>query len=135
MCVCVCVCQEEWRLQSWHTLSFGNIKGIFNSESGGYSLDTECVCVCVCVSMSPPSYRGGLDVNNNQTGVHSVYTEFKDRKIMFHVSTLLPHDHGDTQYVSTYYIHAYIRLIAQWLNMYISLEMPFYFDKLLKVVN
>lgn len=37
---------------------------------------------------------------NNQTGVHSVYTEFKDKKIMFHVSTLLPHDQGDTQYVS-----------------------------------
>lgn len=44
-------------------------------------------------------YRGGLDVTNNQTGETSIYTEFKDRKIMFHVSTLLPHDQGDTQYV------------------------------------
>ena len=46
------------------------------------------------------SYRGGLDVTNNQTGESSVYTEYKDRKIMFHVSTLLPHDPGDTQHVS-----------------------------------
>ena len=45
-------------------------------------------------------YRGGLDVTNNQTGETSVYTEYKDRKIMFHVSTLLPHDSGDTQHVS-----------------------------------
>ena len=46
-------------------------------------------------------YRGGLDVANNQTGETSVYTEYKDRKIMFHVSTLLPHDSGDTQHVSS----------------------------------
>ena len=39
-------------------------------------------------------------MTNNQTGEHSIYTEFHDRKIMFHVSTLLPHDQGDTQYVS-----------------------------------
>lgn len=44
-------------------------------------------------------YRGGLDVSNNQTGEHSFYTEYKDRKIMFHVSTLLPCDQGDTQHV------------------------------------
>lgn len=58
-----------------------------------------------------PRYRGGLDVANNQTGEHSVYTEFKDRKIMFHVSTLLPHDQGDTQYVRASFVngvHTYV---------------------------
>ena len=63
--------------------------------------DLQCVeidNIDVCTYMY--SYRGGLDVANNQTGEHSVYTEYKDRKIMFHVSTLLPHDPGDTQHVS-----------------------------------
>ena len=80
-----------------------------------------CVCVCVCMHtaqftslppplpplslppsfhLSPYSYRGGLDVCNDQTGETSIYTEYKDRKIMFHVSTLLPLDPTDTQHVS-----------------------------------
>ena len=45
-------------------------------------------------------YRGGLDVTNDQTGEYSIHTEYKDREIIFHVSTLLPHDPGDTQHVS-----------------------------------
>lgn len=44
-------------------------------------------------------YRGGLDVNNDQTGEYSVYSEYKDRQIMFHVSTLLPLDASDSQHV------------------------------------
>ncbi len=48
-------------------------------------------------------YRGGLDVLNNQTGDYSVYTEFKDREIMFHVCTLLPFDASDSQHVSYLY--------------------------------
>jgi len=44
-------------------------------------------------------YRGGLDVCNDQTGETSVYTEYKDRQIMFHVSTFLPVDLTDTQHV------------------------------------
>ena len=34
------------------------------------------------------------------TGVHSVYTEFRDSEIMFHVSTLLPHTPSNKQQVS-----------------------------------
>lgn len=37
-------------------------------------------------------YAGGLDVKNNSTGTHSVYTNFWGIQIMFHVSTLLPDD-------------------------------------------
>uniref|UniRef100_A0A8C9NGA3 RAP1 GTPase activating protein 2 n=1 Tax=Serinus canaria TaxID=9135 RepID=A0A8C9NGA3_SERCA len=42
-------------------------------------------------------FRGGLDVSHGQTGVESVYTVFRDREIMFHVSTKLPFTEGDTQ--------------------------------------
>ena len=44
-------------------------------------------------------YRGGLDVVSDQTGENSVYTRYKGREIMFHVSTLLPFDESDPQHV------------------------------------
>uniref|UniRef100_A0A914W0Z7 Rap-GAP domain-containing protein n=1 Tax=Plectus sambesii TaxID=2011161 RepID=A0A914W0Z7_9BILA len=44
-------------------------------------------------------YRGGLDTAHGQTGDESVFTVFKDREIMFHVSTLLPYTVGDVQQV------------------------------------
>lgn len=46
------------------------------------------------------SFRGGLDVTHGQTGVESVYTAFRDREIMFHVSTKLPFTEGDAQQVT-----------------------------------
>ncbi|XP_054856944.1 rap1 GTPase-activating protein 2 isoform X2 [Eublepharis macularius] len=42
-------------------------------------------------------FRGGLDVTHGQTGMDSVYTVFRDREIMFHVSTKLPFTEGDIQ--------------------------------------
>ena len=45
-------------------------------------------------------FRGGLDIGSDQTGEESVYTSFKDREIMFHVSTLLPYDPLDSLQVS-----------------------------------
>ncbi|CAD5115433.1 DgyrCDS4408 [Dimorphilus gyrociliatus] len=42
-------------------------------------------------------YRGGLDTNHCHTGEESVYTEYEDKHIMFHVSTLLPHDFDPQQ--------------------------------------
>ncbi|TMS34511.1 hypothetical protein L596_002089 [Steinernema carpocapsae] len=42
-------------------------------------------------------FRGGLDIQHGQTGNESVYTQFKQKEIMFHVSTLLPFTVGDTQ--------------------------------------
>ncbi|XP_076038061.1 uncharacterized protein LOC143023421 [Oratosquilla oratoria] len=35
-------------------------------------------------------YRGGLDRKTDSTGLYSVYTQYQDCEIMFHVSTLLP---------------------------------------------
>ncbi|GAM24621.1 hypothetical protein SAMD00019534_077960 [Acytostelium subglobosum LB1] len=44
-------------------------------------------------------YSAGLDVRNNTTGTHSLYTEFKGNEVMFHVSTLLPYTQGDPQQI------------------------------------
>nr|XP_046150610.1 rap1 GTPase-activating protein 2-like isoform X3 [Oncorhynchus gorbuscha] len=42
-------------------------------------------------------FRGGLDVSHGQTGSESVYTVFRQREMMFHVSTKLPFTEGDEQ--------------------------------------
>lgn len=46
-------------------------------------------------------FRGGLDVTHGQTGSESVYHNFHNKEIMFHVSTKLPFTEGDTQQVFT----------------------------------
>ncbi|KAK2521551.1 hypothetical protein Q9233_010795 [Columba guinea] len=48
----------------------------------------------------PPPHAGsggGLDVTHGQTGSESVYCHFRDKEIMFHVSTKLPYTEGDAQ--------------------------------------
>ncbi|XDV35394.1 hypothetical protein PO909_005353, partial [Leuciscus waleckii] len=42
-------------------------------------------------------FRGGLDVTHGQTGTESVYFNFHNKEIMFHVSTKLPYTEGDSQ--------------------------------------
>ncbi|XP_049335144.1 rap1 GTPase-activating protein 1 isoform X2 [Astyanax mexicanus] len=42
-------------------------------------------------------FRGGLDVTHGQTGSESVYHNFHNKEIMFHVSTKLPYTEGDSQ--------------------------------------
>ncbi|KAH3767040.1 GTPaseactivating protein [Pelomyxa schiedti] len=44
-------------------------------------------------------FAAGLDVKSNSTGTHSVYTEYRGFKLMFHVSTLLPWSEYDPQQV------------------------------------
>ncbi|XP_041123735.1 rap1 GTPase-activating protein 1 isoform X2 [Polyodon spathula] len=44
-----------------------------------------------------PGFRGGLDVSYGQTGSESVFTSFRGKEIMFHVSTKLPFIEGDPQ--------------------------------------
>ncbi|KAI1903276.1 hypothetical protein AGOR_G00025540 [Albula goreensis] len=51
-----------------------------------------------CVDLQDfKGFRGGLDVSHGQTGSQSVYTVFRDREVMFHVSTKLPYTEGDPQ--------------------------------------
>lgn len=42
-------------------------------------------------------YRGGLDTQFGQTGEEAIYQAFKEREIIFHVSTLLPYTENDPQ--------------------------------------
>ncbi|XP_077369502.1 rap1 GTPase-activating protein 1 isoform X8 [Festucalex cinctus] len=42
-------------------------------------------------------FRGGLDVTHGQTGTESVYCNYGNKEVMFHVSTKLPYTEGDTQ--------------------------------------
>ncbi|XP_065311271.1 uncharacterized protein rsh isoform X1 [Dermacentor albipictus] len=42
-------------------------------------------------------YKGGLDTVHDLTGTESVYTAWKSIEIMFHVSTMLPHEEHDPQ--------------------------------------
>ncbi|XP_076247630.1 rap GTPase activating protein radish [Calliopsis andreniformis] len=42
-------------------------------------------------------YKGGLDTIHDLTGLYSVYTNWRDIEIMFHVSTLLPYERHDAQ--------------------------------------
>ncbi|XP_069466469.1 rap1 GTPase-activating protein 1 isoform X6 [Ambystoma mexicanum] len=42
-------------------------------------------------------FRGGLDVTHGQTGTESIYCNFRNKEIMFHVSTKLPFTEGDAQ--------------------------------------
>ena len=44
-------------------------------------------------------YKGGLDTVHDLTGLHSVCTHWRGIEIMFHVSTLLPHEENDPQKV------------------------------------
>lgn len=54
------------------------------------------------------SFRGGLDVTHGQTGSESVYCHFRDKEIMFHVSTKLPYTEGDAQQVGGNRGHGFI---------------------------
>lgn len=51
-------------------------------------------------------------MTHGQTGVESVYTIFRDREIMFHVSTKLPFTEGDTQQVSVFRMALGARLVS-----------------------
>lgn len=50
-------------------------------------------------------YDGGLDVFDDQTGTHSIYTSYNNCNIMFHVSTLLPPCHGDEEKINEKKVH------------------------------
>jgi hypothetical protein len=49
------------------------------------------------LSFDSDRYRGGLDTQFGQTGDEAVYQVFKDREIIFHVSSLLPYTEHDPQ--------------------------------------
>ena len=49
-------------------------------------------------------YSGGLDTSTNSlNGTQSIYTEYRNNRIMFHVPTFMPNTGEDNKYVSTLY--------------------------------
>ena len=73
-----------------------------------YSVVTVKVCIYVYYTyvgdhiplMGFDGYLGGLDNGSNLTGESSIYTEFANHEIMYHVSTLLPYTPKDPQQVT-----------------------------------
>ena len=47
-------------------------------------------------------FLGGLDGDHNLTGEDSVFTDYKNLEMMFHVATLMPFTENDPQQVKSY---------------------------------
>ena len=52
-------------------------------------------------------FLGGLDGDRNFTGKESVFVEYKDLEVMFHVSTLMPYTENDPQQVRIFIFFIY----------------------------
>jgi len=71
---------------------------IFSNETGSVALDNFLNLIGTRVKLKDfRGFRGGLDVKSDQTGTESVYEQFQNHEIMFHVSTLLPHSKSERQ--------------------------------------
>ncbi|KAL6080612.1 Rap1 GTPase-activating protein 1 [Balamuthia mandrillaris] len=73
---------------------------MFNNEHGSEQFENFLDVLGDRIELTGwPLYRAGLDVNGKTTGTHSVYTEWENFNIMFHVSTLLPYYPADAQQI------------------------------------
>jgi hypothetical protein len=70
------------------------LKG-FKGYTGGLDTKGACFALSVCAPRVLTRRRHAADT----TGVESVYTEFRNQRIMYHVSTLLPFYPRDEQQV------------------------------------
>ncbi|NWV42393.1 RPGP1 protein, partial [Grantiella picta] len=71
-----------------------DFKGCVRGDEGGGPTGSGCL---YHTPTHARRFRGGLDVTHGQTGSESVYCHFRDKEIMFHVSTKLPYTEGDAQ--------------------------------------
>ncbi|XP_064624047.1 signal-induced proliferation-associated 1-like protein 1 [Lineus longissimus] len=71
---------------------------MYNNEQCGPAFDEFLRCIAEEVRLKHfDGYRAGLDNKTDSTGTHSMYAEFKDYEIMFHVSTMLPYTPNNKQ--------------------------------------
>ncbi|CAF0794556.1 unnamed protein product [Rotaria sordida] len=71
---------------------------IFSNETHSIAMDKFLDLIGTRVKLKDfRGFRGGLDVKSDQTGTESVYEQFRNHEIMFHVSTLLPHSKSERQ--------------------------------------
>ena len=71
---------------------------ILNNASGSRNFDEFMSEIADRITLKDFSgFRGGLDAKHEQTGEYSLYREWNQHEVMFHVSTLLPHAEKDRQ--------------------------------------
>ncbi|XP_077076505.1 signal-induced proliferation-associated 1-like protein 1 isoform X2 [Siphateles boraxobius] len=71
---------------------------MYNNEAAGPALEEFLQLLGERVRLKGFSkYRAQLDTKTDSTGTHSLYTNFKDYEIMFHVSTMLPYTPNNKQ--------------------------------------
>ncbi|XP_026089022.1 signal-induced proliferation-associated 1-like protein 1 isoform X3 [Carassius auratus] len=71
---------------------------MYNNEAAGPVLEEFLQLLGERVRLKGFSkYRAQLDTKTDSTGTHSLYTNFKDYEIMFHVSTMLPYTPNNKQ--------------------------------------
>lgn len=76
----------------------GTEEEMYNNEHTSPALDEFLTILGERVRLKGfTKYRAGLDHKTDTTGSHSVYTQFNDCEIMFHVSTLLPYTPNNKQ--------------------------------------
>jgi len=73
---------------------------IFSNEKGSCKWDRFLNLMGVKILLRGwEHYKGGLDIDNDTTGTHSIYTNYQDNEVMFHVSTMLPSTANNTQQI------------------------------------
>ncbi|CAF0742340.1 unnamed protein product [Rotaria sordida] len=71
---------------------------IFSNETHSIAMDNFLDFIGNRVKLKDfQGFRGGLDVKSDHTGTESIYEQFNNHEIMFHVSTLLPHSKIERQ--------------------------------------
>ena len=92
------ICFDHFSLQTKEEELFGNV-----SHSDAMEEFLQCIGHRVKLK-NFDGYRGGLDTIHGQTGLESLYTQYHQRELMFHVSTLLPFTEGDHQQVRVIFL-------------------------------
>ncbi|CAF1101802.1 unnamed protein product [Rotaria sp. Silwood1] len=71
---------------------------IFSNETHSIAMDKFLDFIGTHVKLKDfQGFRGGLDVKSDHTGTESIYEQFNNHEIMFHVSTLLPYSKTERQ--------------------------------------
>ncbi|KAG9481404.1 hypothetical protein GDO78_010572 [Eleutherodactylus coqui] len=71
---------------------------MYNNESAGPAFEEFLQFLGERVRLKGfEKYRAQLDTKTDSTGTHSLYTNYKDYEIMFHVSTMLPYTPNNKQ--------------------------------------
>ncbi|RWS27672.1 signal-induced proliferation-associated 1-like protein 2 [Leptotrombidium deliense] len=71
---------------------------MYNNENSGPALEEFLTCLGEKVRLKGfDKYRAGLDNKTDTTGLYSIYSNYIDCELMFHVSTLLPYTPNNKQ--------------------------------------